>query len=153
MAPPITKLVNLTLLPMMVTRNASTSFMPLILGPLFVLFLYFAIVKGVIVMIYSIPQSFPDRSDACDQCWPGRSWTEPFTRRNGFSAAAAGIAIGTVRSLENAGINRINGLIEANKKSAAQSASESESKPNQNNENIKPSKDRDYDISGAFNNR
>lgn len=59
-APPVVKLVNLTLLPMMFTTNVSTNTLSIITMTLFGLVLYFTVIKGVLVMVYMIPQSFPD---------------------------------------------------------------------------------------------
>jgi conjugal transfer/type IV secretion protein DotA/TraY len=59
-APPIMKLVNMTLLPMMFANNVSTNTISVIFATIFGLVLYFAVVKAVLLMVYMIPQSFPD---------------------------------------------------------------------------------------------
>lgn len=59
-APPVIKLVNMTLLPMMYASNVSTNTLSVITATLFGLVLYFVVVKAVLIMVYMIPQSFPD---------------------------------------------------------------------------------------------
>lgn len=59
-APPVIKLVNMTLLPMMYATNVSTNTLSVVTATLFGLVLYFVVVKAVLVMVYMIPQSFPD---------------------------------------------------------------------------------------------
>lgn len=59
-APPVVKLVNITLLPMMFASNVSTNALSVVTMTLFGLVLYFTVIKGVLLMIYMIPQSFPD---------------------------------------------------------------------------------------------
>lgn len=59
-APPVVKLVNMTLLPMMFASNISTNTLSIITSTLFGLILYFTVIKATLVMVYMIPQSFPD---------------------------------------------------------------------------------------------
>lgn len=59
-APPVIKVVNMTLLPMMYASNVSSNTISVITATLFGLALYFVVVKAVLVMVYMIPQSFPD---------------------------------------------------------------------------------------------
>lgn len=60
MAGPLVGLVNQTLIPMMYVTSVSTNMLSIIFGTVFFLILYFVVVKGVLVMIYTIPQTFPD---------------------------------------------------------------------------------------------
>lgn len=59
-APPAVKLVNLTLLPMMVASNVSSNTLSVITATIFGLILYFVVVKAVLSMVFMLPQSFPD---------------------------------------------------------------------------------------------
>lgn len=59
-APPLMKLVNITLLPAMFTANVSTNTLSVVTATIFNLILYFAIAKAVLLMVYMLPQSFPD---------------------------------------------------------------------------------------------
>lgn len=59
-APPVMKVVNMTLLPMMYASNVSTNALSVITATIFCLILYFTVVKAVLIMVYMIPQSFPD---------------------------------------------------------------------------------------------
>ncbi len=60
MAPPIVRLVNMTLFPMLFTNNVSTNTLSIIFATVFGLVLYFAVIKAVLVMVFMIPQAFPD---------------------------------------------------------------------------------------------
>ncbi len=60
MAPPIVGLVNMTLLPVLFTNNVSTNTLSIIFATIFGLVLYFSVIKAVLVMVFMIPQSFPD---------------------------------------------------------------------------------------------
>lgn len=59
-AGPVMKLVNLTLLPMVLGANVSTNAMSAILLTMFAVLLYFLVAKGVLMMVFFAPQSFPD---------------------------------------------------------------------------------------------
>ena len=59
-APPIIGLINMTLIPMMYATNVSTNMISVLFGTIFCLVLYFVVIKGAIVMIYTFPQTFPD---------------------------------------------------------------------------------------------
>lgn len=60
MAPPIVRLVNMTLLPVLFTNNVSTNTLSIIFATIFGLVLYFSVIKAILVMVFMIPQSFPD---------------------------------------------------------------------------------------------
>ena len=59
-APPVMKLINITFITMMTANSASTDVTTVFLQIFFGLILYMVVVKGAIMMIYMIPQSFPD---------------------------------------------------------------------------------------------
>jgi conjugal transfer/type IV secretion protein DotA/TraY len=59
-APPVIKLVNMTLLPMLYLNNVSTNSWSVVVATMFGLVFYFFVIKGVILLIYTIPQTFPD---------------------------------------------------------------------------------------------
>lgn len=59
-APPVMKLINITLIPMLMASSASTNVISICLQLVFGLVLYVVIVKGAILMIFMTPQSFPD---------------------------------------------------------------------------------------------
>lgn len=59
-APPVVKLINLTLLPMLQANNESTGIWSLIIQSIFGLILYMSVVKAAMVMIFMAPQAFPD---------------------------------------------------------------------------------------------
>ena len=59
-APPVIKLINITLIPMVYASNVSSNTISMFLVTAFGLVLYFIVVKGAITAIYMLPQSFPD---------------------------------------------------------------------------------------------
>ena len=59
-APPVIKLINITLIPMVYVSNVSSNTLSVFLATAFGLVLYFIVVKGAIMAIYMLPQSFPD---------------------------------------------------------------------------------------------
>ncbi len=59
-AGPVMKLINLTLLPMVLAANVSTNVMSSVLLTIFSMLLYFLVVKGALMMVFFWPQSFPD---------------------------------------------------------------------------------------------
>ena len=50
----------MTMLPMIYASNVSTNTLSIVTATLFGLVLYFVVVKAVLIMVYMIPQSFPD---------------------------------------------------------------------------------------------
>lgn len=59
-APPVIKLINITLLPMLMASSASTSIFAVLFQLIFGLVLYMVVVQGALTMIFMAPQSFPD---------------------------------------------------------------------------------------------
>lgn len=151
MAPPIIKVVNLTLMPMMYTTNASTNFFSIIIGTLFCLFLYFAVIKGVLVMIYTIPQSFPDEVMRVINAGIGDLGQSRSMGEMGAGAGAAAIAVNTASRMDEAGDDHFRGTLRRKSEAAAKKArNESEKNPNGQ---PTPSKDGASAIGGAGGNR
>lgn len=147
MAPPIIKMVNLTLLPMMYTTNASTNFFSIILGTLFCLFLYFAVIKGVLVMIYTIPQSFPDEVMRVINAGIGDLGQSKSQGEMGAGAGAAAIAVNTAGRMDDAGNDHFRGTLRRKSEAAAKKA-KNESEKNANGQPT-PSKDGASAFGGA----
>lgn len=146
-APPIIKLVNMTLLPMMYTTNASTNFISIILGSLFCLFLYFAVIKGVLVMIYTIPQSFPDEVMRVINAGIGDLGQSKSMGEMGAGAGAAAIAVNTAGRLDQAGDEHFKGTMKKKADSAAENAMNQAAKDAGSGQEA--SKDSSKSIAGA----
>lgn len=117
-APPIIKLVNMTMLPMMYTTNASTNMVSAIFGSIFCLLLYFTVLKGVIVMIYSIPQSFPDEVMRVINAQTGDLGQSRSMGEMSAGAAGAALAVGTANRMDAEADQRYSGTLKKRKEEA-----------------------------------
>lgn len=129
-APPVVKLVNITLIPLMYATNVSSNTFSVIFATIFCLILYFVVIKGVLVMVYSIPQSFPDevmRIISAGIGDLGQSSGMSEIRTGGVGAAAA---ITTLGGIDRAGSEHIKGTMnsrsEEAKKARNQAAAQSQ---------------------------
>jgi hypothetical protein len=121
-APPIMKLVNMTLIPMMYTNNNSTNMISAIFGTLFCLFLYFSVAKGVLVMIYTIPQSFPDEVMKIINAGMSDLGASAAKHEMSSGGHAAAAAITTAGSMSKAGGEHLKATLERREKSATDKA-------------------------------
>lgn len=144
-APPVIKLVNITLIPMMYVTNSSSNMLSIMFGTLFCLILYFSIIKGVLVMIYTIPQSFPDEVMRVISAGIGDLGQSKSMGEMGAGGGAAAVGIQTASRMEEAGGKHLKATMEDRRNRAQTEANAAAA----NGEGIQPSGDRPSDIAGS----
>lgn len=127
-APPVIKLVNMTLLPMMYATNVSTNTLSAITATLFGLVLYFVVVKAVLVMIYMIPQSFPDEVMRIISAGIGDLGQSRALSTMETSEGTSRAGIETLRGVDRASGEGFQAKLDSDRKKAAEKAATAKAK-------------------------
>lgn len=127
-APPIIKLINVTMIPMFYIANSSMSVFTVLLITMFGLILYFSVIKGVLVMIYTIPQSFPDEVMKIINAGIGDLGQSTAMQTIGGGAAGAAMAIQQTQGLSQSGEKHLEGTLKRKSDNAAKAAKEASDK-------------------------
>lgn len=129
-AGPVVKLVNMTLIPMMYISNVSSNTQSIVISTIFCLFLYFIVLKGVLVMVYSIPQSFPDEVMRIISAGIGDLGQSKSQSEMGASVGGTAAAIQTANNVDRAGSQHFRATLNKQKEKAAEAAADAGEKAN-----------------------